>query len=116
MKRTELKRGSKSLKRTRFKRTMIRIPISLQRFQGRDGGERCVECVKTNHPEAHTWARNPDAHHICSRARAPGHEFLHDRRNRAWLCRVHHDAAHRGELPQYIKSRDFLDSLTKETP
>jgi hypothetical protein len=103
---TKLHQGKTSLRRTALRRVGKRrereaealaefsrklIPLAL-----------CSECRRND---------TLDAHHLCSRARGAGHPKLHDKRNRAWLCRPCHEAAHRGDLPHLIKSRDYLDNL-----
>ena len=58
---------------------------------------RCEECGTD---------KNLHAHHIVSKARAPGWPLLHDPSNGALLCRSCHDYAHShpGES-RWIKSR-----------
>ena len=115
MKRSPLRRKTKlHAGKTRLRRTALRRVGKRREREAeavRAFGERNGEVYLCGGCWDLFYASQIDAHHLCSRARGAGHPKLHDLRNRAWLCRPCHEAAHRGDLPHLIKSRDYLDNL-----
>ena len=141
MKRTPLKRtgfkskkiapGVKRMRSTRIKQVGKRKKREAKAeahfrkaVKWRDKG--CVICISdpdwTGHPyqEHYTlecWERtlkHIHAHHLCGKGRAGGHPEVHNPKNGVALCHIHHREVHEGRHPNLIKSRRWLDSLTKE--
>ena len=109
MKRTPIQRKTKldargSLKRTRIKRKKAKNADAVQAFSKAvlAGDPLCARCKAT---------RATEAHHACSRARGSGHERLQDPRNGIPLCFKCHQYVHTHPTSEFIKSRDYLDSL-----
>jgi len=118
LKRTPLAPGVKRLRRTNLKRQGKRREREKEALaQFREGSEYAA-CEECGWWPASGLVELPQfgvhAHHLCSRAQGVGHPLVHSHLNRAWLCTLCHDQVHRGLLPQYIRSRRWLDTLTEK--
>ncbi len=129
MKRTPLKRGTSRLSRSPLSRGTKRLKRSRLKSRSRKRKEanklwrvakaeayrlahgRCALCIYTSFSKTY---EDLDVHHVCSKARGVSHEALNFQENLSVLCRPCHDFVHANPDHHLIKSRDFLDSLTKE--